>query len=126
MATLLNLTVPDAVLSATGALRQDTFYLMRPQDNTVSGITTPGAPLRIGPLAGEFWAVRGDELAPDIAEARGHFRLAVALDLTRPDTNTVIVWADDDQVEIAGIVYDVTWLPPPSGLDLTRIIGLKQ
>lgn len=117
----LNLTVPDAVLSATAALRRDPFYIIRPQGATVSGITTPAAPLRLGPYDGEFWEAGGDELAPAVAEARGRYRLATALELP-----SGIVVEEPDQVEIASRVYDVAWAPEPSGLDLTRVVGLKD
>ena len=117
----LDLTIPDAVLNATGALRQDAFYIVRPQTGTVSGITTPTTPARLGPFDGEFWNVSGEELAPIIAEARGRYRLATALELP-----SGIVLANTDQVEIAGNIYDVAWTPEPSGLDLTRVVGLKD
>ncbi len=117
----LDLTIPDAVLDATAALRRDPFYIVRPQTGTVSGITTPATPQRLGPFAGEFWNVSGDELAPTIAEARGRYRLATALELP-----SGVVIANDDQVEIAGKTYDVAWTPEPSGLDLTRVVGLKD
>lgn len=122
----LDLTIPDAVLIAAGALRQNTFYIVRPQASTAGSITTPSTPQRIGPLHGEFWNVSGDELAPAIAEARGLFRLAVGLSLTNPDTGAAVTIALSDRIEIAGQTYEVSWNPDPSGLDLTRIIGLKQ
>lgn len=122
----LDLTIPDSVLDAAGALRQDTFYIVRAQSSTVSGITTPATPTRIGPFLGEFWNVSGDELAPAIAEARGLFRLATALTLDDPDTGDSVTIALADQIEVAGAAYEVCWNPDPSGLDITRIIGLKQ
>src|SRR3569832_1615979 len=120
------LTIPAQTLDAALCLLLVSFFFVRPQSATVSGITTPAAPLRIGPLPGEFWTVAGNELAPQIAEAHGAFRLAVARDLADPATRAPIVWAEADQVEVGGIMYDVTWLPPPSALDLTRIVGLNQ
>lgn len=117
----LDLTVPDAVLAATQALRRDPFYIVRPQTETVSGITTPTDPERLGPYDGEFWEVSGDELAPQVAEARGRYRLATALELP-----SGVKIAESDQVEIGGRVYDVAWAPEPSGLDLTRVVGLKD
>ena len=117
----LNLTIPDAVLNATAALRQDPFYIVRPQSETTSGITLPVEPLRLGPYAGEFWEVGGDELAPAIAEARGRYRLATALELP-----SGVVIAETDQIEVGGRPYEVAWAPEPSGLDLTRVVGLKD
>lgn len=117
MSSDLDLTVPDAVLSDAAALRQDSFTIRRATSSTVSGVTTPGTPTTLGPYAGEFWAVRGAELAQSIAEARGYYRLAVDLDLTLRET---------DQIIIGSVTYAVVWLPPPSGLDITRIVGLAE
>lgn len=126
MTTDLNLTVPDATLDQVPALYADSFTIVRATTTTVSGVTTPGAAQEIGPFAGEFWTVRGDELAPAIAEARGAFRLACARALTHPTTGAAVTWRDSDKVRVGAVTYDVTWLPEPSGLDLTRIVGLKQ
>ena len=113
----LDLTVPDAVLCDAAALRQDSFTIRRATSSTVSGVTTPGTPQTLGPYFGEFWALRGSELAPSIAEARGSYRLAVDLDL---------VLEEADQIVVGGVVYSIVWLPPPSGLDITRIVGLAE
>src|SRR5262245_5410993 len=109
------------VFSATAALRRDPFTIVRPQTETVSGITTPTDPARLGPYAGEFWEVSGDELAPDIATARGRYRLATALELP-----SGVKVAETDQVEIRNRVYDVAWAPEPSGLDLKGVVGLED
>jgi hypothetical protein len=117
--TDLDLTVPDAVLDSVPSLWQDQWYIVRGQTETISGITTPGADLRIGPYVGEFWEAGGDELAPEVAAARGRYRLAFA------KSNSGVV--ESDQVEINGArIYDVAWAPDPSGLDLQRVIGLKD
>lgn len=118
---MVDLSIPTEVLEAAAALRQDPFTIVRPQTATVSGITTPIDPARLGPYDGEFWEVSGDELAPDIAEARGRYRLATAL--TLPSGVRI---AETDQVEVRGRTYDVAWAPEPSGLDLTRVVGLKD
>lgn len=117
--TDLDLTIPDAVLDSVPALWRDSWYIVRGQSETVSGVTTPTTPARIGPYAGEFWEAGGDELAPEVAAARGRYRLAYA------KSNSGVV--ETDQVEINGArVYDVAWAPEPSGLDLQRVIGLKD
>jgi hypothetical protein len=115
--TDLNLTIPDLVFDAAAALRQDAFYILRPQSSTVSGVTTPGVTAQIGPYLGEFWMVSGDELAPNIAESPGNGRLATALTLTIQTT---------DQIGVGGKLYDVGWVPEPSGLDLTRVVYLRE
>lgn len=112
-----DLTIPDAVLASVPALWQDPFYILRPQSTTVSGITTPSDAQRLGPYDGEFWEVSGSELAPAIAEARGHYRLACARTLTIRES---------DQVESGGVAYDVVWAPPASGLDMQRVVGLTE
>lgn len=116
--TALDLTVPGAVLDSVPALWQDQWYLVRPQTETVSGLTTPTTPLRLGPYDGEFWEVGGDELAPEVAAARGRYRLAYA-----KSTSGVV---ETDQVEVNSRRYEVAWAPEPSGLDLQRVIGLKD
>lgn len=116
--TDLDLTIPGAVLDSLPALWQDQWYIVRPQSSTVSGITTPSADLRLGPYAGEFWEAGGDELAPEVAAARGHYRLAYA------KSNSGV--RETDQVEIGGRQYEIAWAPEPSGLDLQRVIGLKD
>lgn len=113
----LDLTIPAEVLTAAAALRTDTFYIVRPQSSTASGITTPATPTQLGPYLGEFWMVTGDELASDIARSPGSARLATALTLTIQTT---------DQIGVDGKLYDVAWTPPPSGLDLTRIVYLRE
>lgn len=113
----LDLTVPDVVLADVTALFRDGFTVQRATSSTVSGITTPGTPETLGPYQGEFWAVRGAELAPAIAEARGYYRLQCARDLSLRETDRIIV---------GGVTYAIVWLPPPSGLDITRIVGLAE
>lgn len=118
MTTNLDLTAPEATIEASWALLCDPFYIIRPQTETVSGIVRPATPLRLGPHAGEFWEVSGDELAPAVAEARGRYRLAY------PKSGVTIL--ETDHVEITGRAYEVAWSPEPSGLDLQRVIGLKD
>jgi len=115
--TAPDLTIPSSIFTSLPALWQDAFYILRPQSATVGGITTPSDALRLGPYDGEFWEVGGDELAPAIAEARGRYRLACALGTDVRET---------DQIEVAGIAYEVRWAPPASGLDLQRVVGLTD
>lgn len=113
----LDLTIPDIVFTAAAALRTDTFYILRPQSSSASGVTTPSTPAQLGPFLGEFWMKRGDELAADIAKSPGEGRLATALSLVIQTT---------DQIGVGGLLYDVAWAPAPSGLDLTRIVYLRE
>lgn len=118
---MVDLSIPTEVIESTAALRRDPFTIIRPQSETVSGVTTPTDPARLGPYDGEFWEAGGDELAPAIAEARGRYRLATALELP-----SGVKVAETDQIEVRGRTYDVAWAPEPSGLDLTRVVGLKD
>ncbi len=116
--TDLDLTVPEATIEASWALLRDPFYIVRPQTETISGVTSPTTPATLGPYAGEFWEAGGDELAPAITEARGRYRLAF------PKSGVTVL--ETDQVLIGTRTYDVAWSPEPSGLDLQRVIGLKD
>lgn len=105
----------------------DTCTLVRPvlADDGAGG-TSPGEPLRIGPLACGFSAVSGDEATEDIVRVRGRYRLKLAVDLRDPDTDDPLTIEPTDSIEVLGEVYQVVWTPPPAALTLLRTVGLKD